>query len=207
MSLRQRLFARWYDRLTAGYEAWIHERRQTLLGGLSGAVLEIGPGTGANFKYLPAGIQWIGIEPNPFLHEQLRERAAERGIEAELHVARAERLDLPGESIDAAVSTLVLCSVDDPPRVIGEIHRVLRPGGRFVFLEHVAARPGTWLRRWQRAVKPVWRFAGDGCRTDRETRAEIEAAAFRAVEIDEFRVPWPPVPAWVSPHIAGVAVK
>lgn len=87
MSLRQRLFARCYDRLTARYEAWIHDRKQSLLGGLSGTVLEIGPGTGAHLKYFPAGIRWIGVEPNRFMHRQLHARAAERGIQAEFRVA------------------------------------------------------------------------------------------------------------------------
>jgi SAM-dependent methyltransferase len=207
MSLRQRLLARCYDRFTSSYEAWMAERTQALLGDLVGTVLEIGPGTGANFRYLPAGIRWIGIEPNRFMHPRLRQRAAERGIEADFRVASAELLDLGTGSVDAVVSTLVLCSVDDPSRVLAEIHRVLRPDGRFAFLEHVAAPAGTWLRRWQKIIKPVWCFIGDGCHTDRETGALIARAGFRSVEIDEFRVPWPPAPAWVAPHIAGVAVK
>jgi ubiquinone/menaquinone biosynthesis C-methylase UbiE len=93
--------------------------------------------------------------------------------------------------------------VDDLDRALGETLRVLKPGGRFVFLEHVAAPRGTWLRRLQRLAHPVWRIVADGCHPDRETDAAIVAAGFVAVRLERFSLPM----GLVGPHIAGVALK
>jgi ubiquinone/menaquinone biosynthesis C-methylase UbiE len=114
-----------------------------------------------------------------------------------------EALPFPDESIDAVLSTLVLCSVSGLDGALQEILRVLKPGGRFFFLEHVGAAPGSWLRRVQRWIKPAWRAAGDGCEPDREIHRNVEAAGFREVRLERFHVPIP----LVSPHIAGVAEK
>jgi ubiquinone/menaquinone biosynthesis C-methylase UbiE len=84
-----------------------------------------------------------------------------------------------------------------------EIHRILKPGGRFIFLEHVGAPQGSWLRRFQRWVKPVWSAVGDGCEPDRDTEDNLLRAGFREVMLDRFSLPIP----LVSPHISGVALK
>ncbi len=169
--------------------------------------MEIGPGTGANLAYVPEGSRWIGIEPNHYMHDQLREKAGKHDIEAEFAVASAEGIAVDDETIDCVVCTLVLCSVTDPAQVLSEVKRVLKPGGRFYFIEHVAAPRKTWLRRGQRVMRPVWRFCADGCRPDQETGLAIEQAGFESVEIDEFRVDRKIMPRVVSPHIAGVATK
>jgi ubiquinone/menaquinone biosynthesis C-methylase UbiE len=101
----------------------------------------------------------------------------------------------------------VLCSVRDPQQVLNEALRVLKPGGKFYFIEHVAAPQQTWLRRCQRVMRPIWIGIADGCRPDRETGAAIQNAGFRSVELEGFRVPFPPALPFVSPHVAGVAVK
>ena len=121
----------------------------------------------------------------------------------ELRTGSAERLDVEDATADAVVSTLVLCSVADLAAVLKEIRRVLKPGGRFVFIEHVAAPQGTWLRRAQRAFRPLSKTFADGCQPDRETWRAIEAAGFAQVDLEHFRAPAP----IISPHIAGVAVK
>ena len=189
--------------LNARYERLVAERKRGLFAGLQGNVLEIGPGTGPNLAYYPPGIRWLGVEPNPFMYPYLRQAAERAGLQADLRPGTAERLPTEDSSMDVVVSTLVLCSVSDPGAVLREIRRVLKPGGRFLFIEHVAAPPGTRLRRVQKAIRPVWTFLTDGCHPDRETGASIEQASFGRVQYENFRLPLGPV----ATQIAGFAVK
>src|SRR5882672_10883505 len=163
-------------------------RKEVLFADLSGTVVEIGPGTGANLAHLPRGVRWIGIEPNPHMQARLRQRAAATGIAAEFRIASAQSLGFEDASVDVVLSTLVLCSVPDPAAVLAEVRRILRPGGRFVFIEHVAAPRGTPLWSLQRVLRPLWSCIADGCRPDRELGAAIRAAGFEALELEEFRV-------------------
>lgn len=201
--MRKRLTAFMLAKFNGKHERHVADRKRALLGDLSGDVLEIGPGTGVNLPYYPSGIRWIGIEPNPFMHPYLKRQAEQLGIQVEIREGRAERLDVPDHSMDAVVSTLVLCSVQVVPGALGEILRVLKPGGRFVFIEHVAAPPGMWLRRVPRWVRPVSRALADGCCPDRETWVAIEKGGFEHLTLEHFRVPIP----ITSPHIAGSATK
>ena len=205
--LRKRLFARFYDPVTARYEEYIAPRRQRLLAGLHGTVLEIGPGTGANLPYLDSSVRWIGVEPNPHMRSRLIQRAAELGLEVEFREPEAARLPAQDASVDVVLSSLVLCSLRDPQATLGEIRRVLKPGGRFVFLEHVAAPDNTLLRRNQDLVRPLWQLFADGCRVNRELGTMIRGAGFSRVDMEAFRAPREIMPAMVSPQIAGVAVK
>lgn len=205
--LRKRLFARWYDKMTARYEAYISPRKRSLFTELPDTVMEIGPGTGANLAYLRKGCKWIGIEPNPYMHPQLQEKAAGLGVEAEFRLATAEAIEADDSSVEVVLGTLVLCSVPDPHQVLAEIHRVLKPGGKFYFIEHVAAPQRTWLRVWQRVMRPIWMCFADGCHPDREAGTAIRNAGFQSVELEDFRVPFPPAAPFVSPHVAGFAVK
>jgi ubiquinone/menaquinone biosynthesis C-methylase UbiE len=202
-SWRQRLFAWSLDRLTGKYEKAIAARKQELFEGISGTVVEIGPGTGANLPYLPRGVRWIGIEPNPYMHGYLERRARSLAVPVEVLRGAAERLPLPDASADVVIATLVLCSVADLPAALAEIVRVLRPAGRFLFIEHVAAPPGTRLRKLQRWVKPLWKRLGDGCEPDRETWCALERAGFSQLAYSRFAAPVP----LVSPQIIGSAVK
>ncbi len=163
--------------------------------------VEIGAGAGPNAAYLPAGTRWRVAEPNGFFHPSLRDAAARHGLTLELLAGDAHALPLPDASADAVVSTLVLCSVADPAAALAEARRVLRPGGAFVFVEHVAAAPGTWLRWWQHRLRVPWGWAGDGCRPDRDTLAAIRAAGFARVEAEAFRAPL----GLAAPHVAGIA--
>ncbi len=185
------------------YETMIAPRKAALFGGLAGDVLEIGPGGGPNLRYYAPDVRWIGVEPNPYMHDYLRERATQQGLDVDLRLGMAEALPAADNSMDAVVSTLVLCSVDDQAQVLAEIRRVLKPGGKFLFIEHVAAPRHTGLRRVQNAVRPLWQVLGDGCRPNRETWRAIEQAGFSEVQIDHFAVQMP----FVKPHIAGYAVK
>ena len=165
----QRLFAWGLSKGGAAHERLVEQRKRGLLGQLAGTVLEIGPGTGANLGYYPRTVRLLGVEPNPHMHKYLRREAERLDRDIEIREGTAERLDVPDAAVDAVVSTLVLCSVRDQQAALVEVLRVLRPGGRFVFVEHVAAPRGTWRRRLQRAMRPVWSLLGDGCQPDRET--------------------------------------
>ncbi len=185
------------DKYLAGYKS-------KLFADLSGTVLEIGPGAGANFHHLPrTNVRWIGVEPNAFMKPHLAKEAQRLGVAIELRPGTAENLPAEDGTMDFVISTLVLCSVVDQERALEEVLRVLKPGGRFLFIEHVGAKRGTWLRRIQTLAKPLWRRMGDGCRPDRETRTALERAGFAALEVEEFASPLP----IVRPHIAGTAVK
>jgi len=175
-----------YDRLLAG-------RKRALLGGLRGTVVELGPGTGVNLPYFARGIEWIGIEPNAALRSRLRAL----GVDA--RDGWAESLDLPDAMADAVVSTAVLCSVRDVERSLAEARRVLKPGGQFVFIEHVAAPRGSLLAIAQRVVRPVWSCCAGGCDPARDTAAAVERV-FPSLTIERFRLPLGPV----APHVAGV---
>ena len=200
--LRARFFAALLPALSRGHVGLSEPWRKKLLGSLAGKVLEIGPGTGVNLAYLPDGVHWIGLEPNPFFHPHLREEARKRGLALTLLPGRAEAIPLPGGSVDLAVGTLVLCSVANPEKAIEEVHRVLRPGGAYLFLEHVAAPKGTPLRLFQEAATPFFVFFGDGCHPNRKTIALIQAR-FPRVEAEAFSLPLPVV----APHVAGLAFK
>ena len=201
--LYKRLIAFFLATQDDDYDASIAPRKQALFSDLTGDVLEIGPGGGPNLRYLSPNVRWIGVEPNPYMHPYLHAEAARRGIAVDLRLGNAEALPADDDSLDAVLGTLVLCSVPDPGRALAEIRRVLKPGGRYLFIEHVAAAPGTSLRRWQNLVRPIWQMLGDGCQPNRETWKTIENAGFEHTHIEHFdtRVPV------VKPHIAGFAVK
>ncbi|MGA2628963.1 MAG: class I SAM-dependent methyltransferase [Terriglobia bacterium] len=199
----KRLHAWMLSKGSAKYERAIAAHKQRLLGSLEGDVLEIGPGGGVNLDHFAPHVRWTGVEPNPFMHSYLRKKALSLGREIDVRMGRAEELGFPSQAFDAVVTTLVLCSVADQVRVLEEIKRVLRPGGKYVFIEHVVAPEGTFTRRAQRWIRPVWRVVGDGCSPERATWRAIEAAGFQHVEIEHFRVPFP----IVGPHIAGFATK
>ncbi len=199
----KRLFAWMMAQGNPKYESAVGDRKQALFANLQGDVLEIGPGTGPNLSYYPHDIQWIGIEPNPYMHPYLQQQAERLGLNIDVRTGNARHLDAENNSMDAVVSTLVLCSVPDLAGTLQEVLRVLKPGGRFLFIEHVAAPRGTWLRRLQSGVKPIWKVLGDGCNPERETWIALENAGFESVNYQHFQAPFP----IVSPHIEGVATK
>ncbi|MFP3947863.1 MAG: class I SAM-dependent methyltransferase [Longimicrobiales bacterium] len=201
--LHRKGFAWLMSCLSGSYERLVSDRKEELLEQLEGTVLEIGPGTGPNLRYLSSGARWIGVEPNPYMDSYLENEAEVRHRRVHLVRGIAESLPLADDSVDVALSTLVLCSVEGPRRALREIHRVLKPGGRFVFVEHHGAEEGSWLRRIQRWIRPAWRWAADGCRPDRDTDELIESAGFARLEMERFKLSLPVV----SPHVAGVAWK
>jgi ubiquinone/menaquinone biosynthesis C-methylase UbiE len=182
------------------------ELKRSLLGNLQGRILEIGPGAGANLSYYPTDIHWIGVEPNPFMHSYIHQEAERHGLKKkniELHGERAEKLPVEDSSIDTVVSTYVLCSVADIDATLKDIQRVLKPGGTFVFIEHVAAPHSTCTRTVQDGITPIWKTLFDHCHPNRETWMCLEDAGFESVRYQSFRLSVP----IVSPHIAGVATQ
>lgn len=175
------------------------ERKRDLLGSLTGTVLDLGAGAGVNLPYLGRAERVIAVEPNVHFHPRIEAAGREAGVRVEPVAGVAEALPLETGSLDAVVTTLVLCSVEEPAEALAEIRRVLRPGGRFVFIEHVAAPTGSWLRRAQRALRRPWGLVADGCRPDRDTDRLIQDT-FEHARIERFRVPL----GLVSPHVAGV---
>jgi ubiquinone/menaquinone biosynthesis C-methylase UbiE len=201
--LRRCIFAWALHEFNGRYERVLAARKGKLLGGLTGTIVEIGPGTGANLRHYRKGVRWIGVEPNPYMHRYLREEAQRAGISAEILDGAADAIPCADESADAITSTLVLCSVPDVRAALREVLRVLKPGGQFVFIEHVAADSGSSLRRWQHRLRPWFRYFADGCNPERETWREIESAGFANAQIEYFEGPIP----IVRPHISGIAVK
>lgn len=185
------------------YDALLEDRKAPLLSGIHGTVVEIGPGTGTNFRYYPRSIRWIGVEPNRYMHPYLRRAAASAGLEIDIRSCRAEALDLDDQSADAVIATAVLCSVEDQVTALQEISRILKPGGQFIFLEHVAAERGTALRGMQHTIQPFWSCLADGCHPARDTHDAIIQAGLELISFESFRLPLGPI----APHIAGIAVR
>lgn len=169
-------------------------------------IVELGAGVGANFDHLPTGATVIAVEPNLAMHDALRSRATRRGVELELIGARAERLPLPDASVDEVICSLVLCTVDDPAATVAEVSRILRPGGRFRFVEHVRASRWSPRRLVQHGIRRPWRWVFEGCDLCRDTGSLVEAAGFSSVQLRRGRLRrsvFVPVNAVVS----GVATR
>ncbi|MEM9380700.1 MAG: class I SAM-dependent methyltransferase [Planctomycetota bacterium] len=210
MGLRipDRLFARYYDCATERYERAVADDKRRLLAGVSGTVVEIGPGTGSNLEYLSPGTRLIGIEPNVHMHRLLLEKAASLELDVDLRPLSAGRMPLEDGAADVVLSTLVLCSVPDVAAALAEVRRVLRPGGRFVFWEHVLAPEGRWRRLFQHAMTPAQRFLASDCRANRDLAAAIRGAGFESVVLEGFEPPREAgVPSWIRPHVRGTAVR
>jgi len=190
-------------------EAYMHRkygaRKRSIFRQLPRSVVEIGTGPGANLRYYPPETALTAIEPNPAMHAPLRANAARWRIDLTIRGIKGESLDLPSASVEAVVGTLVLCSVNNPRQVVAEIMRILKPGGRFFFLEHVAAVTGTRLNRLQTLLARPWRWAFDGCHLHRNTHLVLGQAGFAALDMDCFMLSSPAV--MITPHIFGVAVK
>jgi SAM-dependent methyltransferase len=179
--------------------------RRSVLSGLEGTVVEIGPGSGVNLRYAKSMARWIGVEPNPVMRDIAGREARRLARGFEMRAGVAECLPLQEQTVEGVVSTFVLCSVRDVQGTLREVLRVLKPGGTFRFIEHVGARRGTWLRCVQAAVTPFWRMLAGGCHLDRELGGQVERAGFESVRYETVVLPlrFP----LMRRHVAGVATK
>ena len=202
-SLRDRIFAAVYDRLSARTEEKFGaELKRRLLANARGRVLEIGVGTGLSLPHYSQVDELVGVDPSEPMLRRARRRAAELAREVRLVEAPAEALPFEDERFDTVVSLAVLCTVDDPARVLREIRRVLRPGGRFVFLEHVRSSDPKLAKLQDRLERP-WGWIAGGCHPNRRTLEAIEGAGFEVVELE--REDLPDIPRLVRPNVMGVA--
>jgi ubiquinone/menaquinone biosynthesis C-methylase UbiE len=179
------------------------ERRRRLVGGLEGEVLEIGAGTGLNLPHYDGASRVVALEPDRQYRRRLQRRASDARVPVEVVEGNAETLPFPEGSFDHVVASLSLCSVDDLDGALGELRRVLRPGGTLRFLEHV--RGDGRLARWQDRLTPLQRRLADGCHLNRDTEAAIERAGFRIEEVERFTMP--PGHPLIKPGIQGTAVR
>ena len=201
-----RVFSAMYDSCMKGTEeAGLREKRRELLARATGRTVEIGAGTGLNLDLYPEAVSdLVLVEPDPHMAKRLRPRVAESSREATVHEAGAERLPLEDDSVDTVVATLVFCTIPDPEAALAEAQRVLKPGGRLLFLEHVRSEdPG--LARWQDRLEGPWRFLGEGCHCNRDTVAKVSAAGFELDSVERGELP--KAPPLVRPLAVGSAVR
>lgn len=206
MNLYGRVFAAGYDTMMAVPEkAVLREHRKALLGRVGGRVIEIGGGTGANLPFYGSAVEKLVItEPEEPMAQRLERKLADYSLPARVVRARAEDLPFEDQSFDFAVSTLVFCTVDDPGRALGEVHRLLKPGGRLLFLEHVRSDESR-LARWQDRLHGVQFRLQHGCHCNRRTLDNIEDAGFLVAELTHDRLrKAPPI---VRPLIVGAAER
>jgi ubiquinone/menaquinone biosynthesis C-methylase UbiE len=206
MSIRGEAFAAIYDRVMEGAErAGLGEHRRRLLGGASGRVLEIGGGTGANLPFYREAVSELVIaEPERPMARRLRVRLRGYPIPARVDVALAEDLPLETASFDCGVATLVLCTVANLPRALGELRRVLKPNGRLLFIEHVRSDEPR-IARWQYRLRRPWSWVAHGCQLDRATVDVMRSEGFSIAELRRDRLP--KAPSFAAPLVVGVAVR
>jgi ubiquinone/menaquinone biosynthesis C-methylase UbiE len=187
-----------------GEMAGMRRRRRRLVSGARGRVVEIGAGTGLNIEHYPDGIDQLTLcEPEPAMRGRLARRLRRHVRAARIVDAPAERLPLADGSVDTVVSTLVLCTVDDPERALREIARVLRPGGRLLFIEHVRAS-SRFLAAWQDYLFEPWRRFAGGCCCNRPTVELMRACGFTVTCDDAV---WRGMPRIVHPLVMGQATR
>ena len=203
------IFAGIYDRLLDESERkGLAELRAGLLACATGRTLELGAGTGINLEhYPPAVTELVLTEPDPHMAKRLRKRLDEDPPVADVEVAEvgAESLPFIEASFDTVVSTLVFCTVDYPQAAVAGAHRVLKPGGTLLFIEHVRGEEGSGRARWQDRLERPWGWIAGGCHPNRDTGGLL-TAAFSDVNVNSGEFPGSGT-ALVKPLISGTAVR
>jgi ubiquinone/menaquinone biosynthesis C-methylase UbiE len=205
--IRHPLFARFFDRLSKSMEREVGPRRDELLAGLSGRVLEVGAGNGINFGHYPRSVQEVvALEPESYLRSKAELAAQAASIEVAVQPGLAEELPFPDASFDAAVASLVLCTVGDQPSALAELRRVLKPGGELRFMEHVRSpKPGKARVQHFFDASGIWPWIGGGCHCARDTVSAIRSAGFEVMRVQRIDF----APSWniTNPHMLGAAMR
>ncbi|MGZ4196082.1 MAG: class I SAM-dependent methyltransferase [Solirubrobacteraceae bacterium] len=206
MSIWGHIFAAMYDRMVGKTErAGLGDHRRALLAAANGDVLEIGGGTGANLEYYGDGVRTLTIvEPEKPMLRRLQRHIEQSAPQAKALRAPAEDLPFNDASFDVVVSTLVLCTVDDVPRALRELHRVLRPGGKLLFIEHVRSDDPA-LARTQDRMLPINVRIAHGCHPNRRTLDSIRDAGFEVSSLEHDTLKH--APKFIRPLIVGVATR
>ena len=203
--VRHPVFARCYARVGHLMDAEIGDHRRRLLAGLAGRVLEVGAGNGLNFPHYPATVtDVLAVEPEPYLRRLAVTATRQAPVPIRVTDGTAEALPAPDAGVEAVVASLVLCTVTDPDQALAEVRRVLGPGGRLRFYEHVRATDPR-LARWQDRLERPWGWLVGGCHPNRDTVAAITAAGLRVVRLDRFDLQ--AMPPLARPHVLGVAER
>jgi SAM-dependent methyltransferase len=206
--VRHPIFARFYQ-LTArsAEKAGAAQHRETLLADLHGRVAEIGAGNGLNFAHYPGTVsEVVAVEPEPYLRARATDAALRSAVRVSVLHGTADEIPLPDASVDAAVASLVLCSVPDQSAALAELHRVIRPGGALRFYEHVAADDTKWIRRQER-YDGAWSWFAGGCHVTRHTEQAIAGAGFRIESCERFLFQPCVLAKLAAPHILGRAER
>jgi ubiquinone/menaquinone biosynthesis C-methylase UbiE len=197
-----------YSRLSLSMDREVADYRRRLLAGLCGRVIEIGAGNGLNFRHYPPEVTAVvAVEPEPYLRDRALRSAALAPVPIEVIPGLAERIARSDAGFDAAIASLVLCSVDDPSAALRELYRVLRPGGELRFFEHVRADTPRLQKLQDVLDATIWPWLLGGCHAGRDTVASLQASGFEVYQLEHFR--FPEKPAWnpTSPHVIGSAFR
>ncbi|XP_071775552.1 thiol S-methyltransferase TMT1A-like [Centroberyx gerrardi] len=212
----KRVFPFLMYRVSATYNKKMHDKKRDLFsslpefnkpGGGPLNILEIGCGTGTNFPFYPSGCKITCTDPNPHFQKFLQKSVADNDhltFERFVVASGEDMGSIEDESVDAVVSTLVLCTVNNVSQTLREAHRILRPGGAFYFMEHVLADPSSWTYFFQHVLQPAWYYFGDGCVLTRATWEDLEAAGFSEIKLRHIEAP---LTFMIKPHIIGYAIK
>jgi ubiquinone/menaquinone biosynthesis C-methylase UbiE len=202
---RHPIFARFFDRLSRSMEREVGVHRDRLLAGLSGRILEVGAGNGVNFGHYPPTVdEVVALEPEPFMRGKAQLAATNARVAVRVVDGVASRLAFESSTFDAAVASLVLCSVPELEAALSELRRVIRDGGELRFMEHVRAdRPAKARLQVLLDRSRIWPLLGGGCHCSRQTTGAIATSGFRVVELESL----PFGPSWwiTNPHVRGVA--
>jgi len=207
-SVSHPLFARFFTRCAPAAERLGGSaHREELLEGLEGRVIEVGAGSGLNFAHYPSTVtEVVAVEPEPYLRARATDAARQAPVPLRVVEGTAESLPVEADAFDAAVASLVLCSVANQATALAELSRVLRPGGELRFYEHILAEKPS-LARLQRRVDLFWPYFGAGCHTSRDTLRAIEQAGFSVSSCRRFTFRPCLLFAPVSPHMIGRATR